>query len=171
MVLLLFSISITVLPLTDYTELPGLLNLAIAYFNDGKYEEAKKHLNDILSKSESTQAHELLGRICTKEEKPKEAVEHFVHVLNDRPDSVDAMLNLAVANYQNGEINSAKILLMKAITKAPESYEAYFNLGIIMMRSEELKEAKNYFEKALKHDPPQLKRQIIDRLISQLGDE
>jgi tetratricopeptide (TPR) repeat protein len=73
-------------------------------FNDGRYDEARKSLVQLLSEGDNfADALNMMGVICYEEDEYDEAKDYFRRALEVNPNYTEAGLNLAVAMNDTGE--------------------------------------------------------------------
>ena len=77
----------------------------------------------------------------------KKAIKAYRKALEYNPESGGAKLNIAVAYFQDKQIEKAKKLFKEIITKDPKQPLALYNLAIIAMTENNLDSSMQYFEK------------------------
>ncbi|OGR18360.1 MAG: hypothetical protein A2X81_10315 [Desulfobacterales bacterium GWB2_56_26] len=109
---------------------------SMAYFGQGRFEEAEQGFLAALAKKEDDwQAHEYLGLIHSQKQEYDEAIAQFKTALAYKPRDLSITNNLAVTCYLNGDFAEATRLLenLAARTKDRKIYNnlalAHFQLG------------------------------------------
>lgn len=82
-----------------------------------------------------------------------QSIEDCKKALAIRPDSKDALNNLAGALFNNGETEEAKETLLKLKAMDPKYVGVYVNLGYQLQKLEQFEEAAKYLEEGLKIAP------------------
>ena len=77
----------------------------------------------------------------------KLAIKHYKKALKFNPNSESARVNIAVAYYQNDQIDEAKKQFIKVLKDNPKQLVALYNLAIISQNQNDNGLAINYFEK------------------------
>jgi tetratricopeptide (TPR) repeat protein len=83
------------------------------------------------------------------QEKPDEAAAEFRSALAIDPRSVDAMVNLALAERARNQPDVAKETLLKALTIAPRSAAAHYNLAQLYDQTHEAAAAVEHYRRFL----------------------
>lgn len=96
---------------------------AFALLNDGRIEEARSQLNDILARDpNNAEAHFCFGRLYFTEKKFEEAINHFKLAAGNNQDLDEGWVFIAMAYLQIGQARNAADSLQKLITpNAPPS--------------------------------------------------
>ena len=82
-----------------------------------------------------------------------EAKKYLEKILITRPTQVDTLVELALCNAQEGNLNECIDLLTKASKLRKEDPEILCNLGMAFLYNNEIDEAKYYIERAYEIDP------------------
>jgi tetratricopeptide (TPR) repeat protein len=90
---------------------------------------------------------------CAAENRLEEARRKYQAVLAQRPDHVDAMVNLGNIEHQLGACRVAEQYFRKALLIDPDHVEANFNLADILEERNELENAVLFYRKAIHEDP------------------
>ncbi|MFQ5694875.1 MAG: tetratricopeptide repeat protein [Terriglobia bacterium] len=83
----------------------------------------------------------------------EQAIDAYKHVLEKRPHSVEAHINLGTLFYEQGELESAVHLYLHALELDPENPLPCFNLGSVFDELGQLKKARDYLRRALALKP------------------
>ncbi len=93
------------------------------------------------------------GRIQTGTGRYDEAIATFRGALAVEPNHTDALLGLADAYYQNGDVTQAEPLYKRAIDTKPDYWIGYNRLGRFYFRIGRVKEATRQFEQIIRLTP------------------
>ncbi|HKO17247.1 MAG TPA: tetratricopeptide repeat protein, partial [Gemmatimonadaceae bacterium] len=129
-------------------------NLEIAYFNTGYYDRRVPELRERLrlqpkdreSRWELGRTYALLGQL-------PEAIAEFTALLRHHPDDVGALLQLALAEKQSGDIERAQGWLERALAQDPASSLLHFCLGEVLYNRGLNDEALTALERAIELNP------------------
>jgi protein O-mannosyl-transferase len=100
------------------------------------------------------------------------AAEAFKKVIARYPESDQALVGLASAQIQSGQLDAAEKSLRAAIAKNERNVEAHKNLGIVLMSRGNLDAARKELERALELRPDHLEDQVwLARINMQQGRE
>jgi len=123
--------------------------LAIAYFNLGKFQEAKEAFKRVLKIDPyHFEAMINLGIILAQEGEIEEAKKAFTFTLKFYPKSVEAWINLGLVEFQLGNLEEAEKCYKKAIELKKDDPAAWVNLSTILIEKGQYKEAISALEKA-----------------------
>lgn len=90
---------------------------AYALMNEGRNEESRAQLNEILVRDQSnSEAHYCLGRLDFAEKKYEEAINHFRQAVQTNQDLDEGWIFIAAAYLQIGQARNASDSLQKLIT-------------------------------------------------------
>ena len=130
-----------------------LLKIAINYFNESDYENAKKFLNKILLiNQDDFVANRSLGVIYGLEKKYDLAVQHFKKSYNLKPNDITTIFNLAKSLSDNKKDNEALNFHQKAENLLPNNIDVKLNYGKSLFNLEKFDEAEKCFHKILTLD-------------------
>jgi tetratricopeptide (TPR) repeat protein len=146
-------------PKTAYAEedVSGLLSEGSQLIMTKKYDDAEKLYLEILKKEpRNYEAHNNLGLVYWKLNKPNEAIKEYKTAVNINPEQYNAFLNfgnfyrLSIKSYELAIENYQKTLKLKP----SESVKAtvYYGLGISYKELGRYKEAITYFDEYLKNE-------------------
>ncbi|MHC4571623.1 MAG: tetratricopeptide repeat protein [Planctomycetota bacterium] len=129
-------------------------NYGASLTEDGRYDEALKHLNRALQISPRYYyAHHNLGRVFLKQEKFDEATEYFNKALHLKPDYHKAYFGLGVALLKQSKTDQAIDSWKRALRLKPDYSDANYNIGAAMTEQGKYDEALKYFTNALLAQP------------------
>lgn len=125
-----------------------LFTLADIKIAQEKRPEAIKLLNDALEKNSKKAAiHFKLATVYQQQHDNKQAEEHYKAILNEQPENVLALNNLAYLYYQQNNPQALE-LAKKAYGKAPESAAILDTYGYILIKQGQPKVGLPILEKA-----------------------
>src|SRR5437764_9046834 len=108
-------------------------NLEVAYFNTGYYDTRIPELKErVRLKPEDRDARWELGRTFSLLGQQDDAAEEFRALLRFTPNDVGALLQLALAEKQSGDIERAQGCIEDALRLDPESSLLHFTLGEVL---------------------------------------
>jgi tetratricopeptide (TPR) repeat protein len=108
-------------------------NLEVAYFNTGYYDTRIPELKErVRVRPEDRDARWELGRTFALLGQQDEAAEEFRALLQYHPGDVGALLQLAMAEKQSGDIGAAQTYVEQALRIDPASSLLHFTLGEIL---------------------------------------
>jgi len=108
-------------------------NLEIAYFNTGYYDTRIPELRERLrQRPDDRESRWELGRTFALLGQQESAAEEFRALLKHSPDDVGALLQLALAEKQSGDIERAQGLVEHALRLDPSSSLLHFTRGEIL---------------------------------------
>jgi tetratricopeptide (TPR) repeat protein len=112
-------------------------SLGMAYYDQGKYEEAERWLNRARMMDKTRVASEYnLGRIAYETGRYEDAVRHFERVLARDPDNVLALKAAAYSRIKIGDLVGAEGLYERALALEPESADQGYNYALVLMALE-----------------------------------
>ena len=129
-------------------------NLAIAYLNAQRKEEAARQFQAVLRLDpQSFDVHFNLGVILKELGRYTEAIAHYQEALRRRPDACGAHYNLGLALDASGRFEEAVNHYLAATRIKPDFFEAYYNLGLVFYKAGRYQEAIDYYLSALQIKP------------------
>ncbi|HEX8946016.1 MAG TPA: tetratricopeptide repeat protein [Gemmatimonadaceae bacterium] len=129
-------------------------NLEIAYFNTGYYDTRIPELRDRLrSRPEDREARWELGRTFALLGQHEEAAEEFRVLLQYNANDVGALLQLALAEKQAGDIEHAQSCVERALVLDPDSSLLQFTLGEVLYHRGLNEEALRALDRAIELNP------------------
>src|SRR4051794_2756568 len=129
-------------------------NLEIAYFNTGYYDTRIPELKErVRIRPEDRDARWELGRTFALLGKQEEAVLEFRALLEYMPGDVGALLQLALAEKQAGDIGRAQECLERALKLDPDSSLLHFTLGEVLYHRGLSEDALRALEQATALNP------------------
>jgi Tfp pilus assembly protein PilF len=112
-------------------------SLGMAYYDQGKYEEAERWLNRARMMDKTRVASEYnLGRIAYETGRYGDAVRHFERVLDRDRDNVLALKAAAYSRIKIGDLVGAEGLYERALALEPESADQGYNYALVLMALE-----------------------------------
>jgi tetratricopeptide (TPR) repeat protein len=115
----------------------------MAYYDQGKYEEAERWLNRARMMDKTRVASEYnLGRIAYETGRYGDAVRHFERVLTRDPDNVLALKAAAYSRIKTGDLLGAEGLYERALALEPESADQGYNYALVLMALEKPEQAE-----------------------------
>jgi len=135
----------------DYVQ--ALNNLGSSYLENGRPEKATDLLERALKcDPRNPQTHYNLGN-ALRNERPGEAIPHYVAALRLKPDYMDAMINLGLAYIEAGDVPQAVAWYQNSLRVDPRNVRIMNNLGIALRRNGRAEEAHALFERAIATKP------------------
>lgn len=132
----------------------NLINEAVRYIEQNKYQEAKSSLIEAISlKIPSPDAYFLLGNIHMYMNEFDEAIKNYTLSIRYDKNKSKAYANLATAYIKKGLNDRALDYAKKAVELDPKNSDSITTLGIIYARQGKLSLAISIFEKAIQIDP------------------
>lgn len=129
-------------------------NLALALYQQGKFDEAIAHSSEALRISPYyPEAHNNLGVGMAAKGRHDEAISHYSQALRIKPAYAEAHYNWGVALNQQGKTDEAIHHYSKALRINPRHPGAHYNLGTVLARQGKLDEAIAHFQEALRIKP------------------
>jgi tetratricopeptide (TPR) repeat protein len=129
-------------------------NLEIAYFNTGYYDKRIPELRERLRQQPSDrEARWELGRTYALLGQQPQAVEEFTALLQYHPNDVGALLQLAMAEKQAGDIGRAQEWLQRALALDKDSSILHFYLGEVLYNRGLNDEALTALKRAMELNP------------------
>jgi len=94
-----------------------------------------------------------LGLQYKEKNEYKEAIEYFEKTLKANPNDTEAMSNIAVCHFKEGNFESSKEYFIKLLQIDSRNISAYINLGKIYEKEENFEEAFRQYQKAGEIEP------------------
>jgi tetratricopeptide (TPR) repeat protein len=114
----------------------GQFALGAAYFYSGDYDSAKRELQAIADRPETTVgAHYFLGRIAKQEDRLQEASALFKHALRSNPNQPEVLAEAALMHIRQERFEEAARELQRALEVDPDSFRANANLLMLYQRT------------------------------------
>ncbi len=107
----------------------------------------------------------LQGQADLRGGRPAEARRHFQDALSSRPERLDALAGLAVAEYKLGAFDRALPLFVRVVTRMPTSGEAHLYLALTHLQRGELERAARFMAEARQLRLPSRTAAQIDRAV------
>jgi len=134
----------------------SLINLkALAYFNDGQYEQAIPYFEKLFElKQDKPFVYKKLGYSYTNEREFEKAKTLYHKLANIFDQEADAYKGLGEVFLMEEQLDSAEIYYIKSIEARKYIFDVeYRNLGRIMRLKNNTKKALEYYTQAWKEDP------------------
>ena len=98
------------------------LNITLKFFKEKKFNEAEVYLNKLIKNNkDNTQYKNLLSIVLINKRKNDQAEKILKQILNDNPNYIDAIKNLANLYSDLGFYNKAEIYFKKALAIQPDN--------------------------------------------------
>ena len=107
----------------------------------------------------SLETHELKAKIESKRRQYHEAAKEWRAALKFSPGNSHIQKELAIALYQSGDLEGARILLQELVKREPDATDLNYLLGDTVLNSQKPQEAIPYLEKAVEADRQMLRAQ------------
>lgn len=118
---------------------------ALDSFQKGQLQPALSSLKELLSLApQVAEAHNLMGIIYQKMNRPRESEESLLRAIQLRPDYVEARRNLALHWVRQGQLEQAEQQFKELLELNPDSSEVHYRIAVIYAQQGE-------FERAAKH--------------------
>jgi tetratricopeptide (TPR) repeat protein len=82
-----------------------------------------------------------------------QAIDAYQRVLAANPRHVDALINLGMLSYEQGQLESAAGCFLRAVAVHPDSAVAHFNLGSVLDELGQLETSRQHLRIAVRLDP------------------
>ncbi|MCZ6560599.1 MAG: tetratricopeptide repeat protein [Gammaproteobacteria bacterium] len=130
------------------------LNQAIAFYQQGQFEQAQSLCAEILkSQPEHLAANRLMAALLGAGGDLDSALAHIQRVLEQTPDDLETLLTLASLQRRNDQSDQAEATLRGAIALHPQAPAAHSNLANLLLAGGLTAEAIAEFENALSCQP------------------
>ena len=110
-----------------------------------------KHALDI--DQSNAVAHYNLGTALAKDNRPDEAISHFLSTLKIFPNHKKACYNLGLAMISNSKYEEAIYYFLKYLKLCPDDVKGYQRIGLAYSYQGKINDSKKYYYKALDIDP------------------
>lgn len=138
----------------DAAFLPARFNLALAYLETGKLDQAERELRKVLEQSpEDSRVNLHLGRIANLRNTPDLAISLLAAYLTAHPDDATALEQLALAATLKGDVLAAREHLKRALIAEPGRISSRIALARSYMSQGERGAAREILERLLTEDP------------------
>ncbi|RME21947.1 MAG: tetratricopeptide repeat protein [Deltaproteobacteria bacterium] len=130
------------------------VNLALAMKAMGRFQQALRQLDEILSER-PRDAEVLLNRalVLKRLERYQEAKEALQAAISAKPDYAAAFYNLGKLEADSGHLPQAEAAYRKAVELDPGNVKAALNLGVLLARNKRYSEASEVYGKLLSRVP------------------
>lgn len=120
----------------------------------GRVGEAEAVMIEVVRRDpEVVDAYFVLGNICFKQKRFRDAIGWLAEALERKPDYDFVVLNMAIAYIELGEIEEAERTLADFVERFPADSILYITLGDINIKKEDYARAAAYFEECLRLNP------------------
>jgi tetratricopeptide (TPR) repeat protein len=118
-------------------------SIGMAYFELGKYEEARLWLSRAEAADKTRIASEYnLGRIAFETGRYEEAIRYFERVLARDQNNVMALRALAYSRIKTGELDKAEAIYARVLALVPDSLDDGYNHALVLFAMEKYEEAE-----------------------------
>ncbi len=130
-------------------------NLNVALREAGPHAEADKYYYDALKiRFDSKEEYRNISGIALiTQGRYDEAIDIFNNILMEKPDSVNALINIGNALAAKGRLDEAIKRYLRALEIDSDSAEACNNLGLVFMRKGKIEDAITLFRDTLRYEP------------------
>ena len=133
---------------------PAYYNLAVAYVQAGRYDEAQRNYAKALDLDPNyALAHDGLGLLAQRRGALEAAAAHFQKAIDLDSTLAAASNNLGNIHYQNGALEKAAAAYQAAVRQAPEHIAFYINFARALRDLRELDQAVAVLLRAVDLDP------------------
>jgi tetratricopeptide (TPR) repeat protein len=130
------------------------VNLAAAYVDQNRFEEAKALFLDVMKQTpDLPDSYYGLGNQYQREGKYTEAADMYQRALQKKPDYLNALNNLGAVEIQRKNWAAAVDALTKSIALQPKFPEAYYNLGGVFEQTGDFAQAETMYRTSLQLNP------------------
>lgn len=149
-----------------------ILQLGIALYQLGQYDEAEKYLNQVQALSAtSAEAREYLSRIqfqrgiqAIQGGQYRRAVELLKAYTGTQAQDGAGWFNLGLAQLFSEDLAGAEQSFLRAIALMPDSWEAHQRLGYLYEKTQKYSKSLEHYKKALTlHQDPEI-RESVERV-------
>jgi len=142
---------------------------AIAYENDGKYEEAVMELKEaLIINPDFYLAHYNLGHVYDKQNKYEEAASEFIKAIKIKPDYYQAHFNLGIEYATLNKTDLALQEFENVVSIKPDFAAGYKNMGVLYEHMGQLQNAKNAYQKAVELEPSESNKSLLKKIKEKL---
>ena len=149
--LIVADAGVTSEPQSKLEVLEGLYAEAHQAFQEGKWDLAQLKLDLLLQlQADIPEALNLLGAVCDKAKRPRDAERHFRKAVELKPDYIEARKNLGLHLAKQGEIEGAVVELTAASKLQPNDLEIHYLLGRVLFKNNDLSKAVIHLSESAK---------------------
>ncbi len=123
------------------------------FLNQGNLNKAEEEFKKALEAKPNEASHTSLGYVYQRQKRYEAAMDHYKEALDINPVHFAAINNLAVIYFELGDIEKAKMTIMKSLEIDSKSTDAYLNIGTFSKRQGQRADAINYFKKGMEIAP------------------
>jgi cellulose synthase operon protein C len=145
--------------------------LAQTHQREGNWTSAVQEFQRTIDQSPTNWHAQIdLGQILLAGQRPQEAKDHALTVLNGDPKNADAEILLSNADMQLNNVDSSLREAQEAIALAPEKAKVYVNLALIQQKSGKDDDAEVTLKKAQSAEPSAVSSYLVlGRLFARQG--
>jgi tetratricopeptide (TPR) repeat protein len=143
----------------DPTKASPLHNIALSYFNLGKYSEAETYIRKALAIDRSADSLRLLGLLLESQDKSEEALECYLEACNVNPNFPQAFLDVARIQNRTDQLEQYLASAHRAVELLEGGSDreglatAYWDLGWAYYRNDDFAQSAEASRKALEIEP------------------
>jgi len=138
----------------DQNYLDARYQLAVAYMNAGKHDQAEKEFQKILRQRPAYPGLKLsLAKLYVSLNKPDRAISAAQDLLKDNPGSAEALEALGIAYMAGNKPAEAESNLLRALQSEPGRPSTQLELATLYAATGRMKEAKGLINQVLQQDP------------------
>lgn len=129
-------------------------NIILKFFKEKKFNEAEVYLNKLIKNNkDNTQYKNLLSIVLINKSKNDQAEKILKQILNDNPNYIDAIINLANLYSDLGFYNKAEIYFKKALVIQPDNVVLLDGYASTLIHLNKQNVAVTVLKKILNKDP------------------
>jgi Flp pilus assembly protein TadD len=121
--------------------------------NEDYVSELAIYRDTVAKRPDNPRAHNNLGVILNRENRPGEAERQFSEAVRLKPDFAEAHSNLGAALLRRGQVEAAVQHLSEAVRLMPDSAGAHHNLGLALLKQGDTEGAITQFSRELDLEP------------------
>ena len=133
-------------PQTPVTAEPALVETAAQQVPPGTISPVKPQLPAQLQQAFTEAKNQL------RQQHYAQAIAAFGHLAQQQPDAPGIWYNLAVAQWQSGQVDAARTSLQQATTLLATHSDSHNLLGVIARQQGDMRSAERHFQQALQGD-------------------
>jgi tetratricopeptide (TPR) repeat protein len=147
-ILILFSFFLGSCASRDAAQADEYFSIGMAYYDQGKYQDAERWLNRARSIDKTMTASEYnLGRIAFETGRYEDAAKHFEKIIDRDPENIMALKGAAYSRIKNGDLLAAENHYNKVLALVPESADDGFNYALVLYALKKYEESESTLKK------------------------